>query len=48
MKSEFWIAQKPKIEISKKFEVFQKSIWLMTRTTEISEKNVDEFSRICQ
>ena len=27
---------------------FQKSVWLMTRKTGISEKNLDEFSRICQ
>ena len=38
MKNEFWVAQNPKIEISKNIEVFQKSIWLMTRMTGISEK----------
>ena len=43
------IVPHPQIEISKKIvRVFQKNVQVTTRKTEISEKYLDEFTRICQ
>ena len=43
------LAHDPEIETLKKLDEFSSDMaWLMTRKTKISEKFLDEFSRICQ
>ena len=48
--SKIGLAQDPKIEISKKKmdEFSSNTVWFMTRKTVISEKILNEFSRIWQ